>query len=66
MTNKEIIQQAFDYITYGLNNIDDKIDLILRLLYNIEDKQGYNDKNISTAINELQKYYNNNNDYLPF
>ena len=66
MTNKEIMQQAFDYITYGLNNNDDKIDLILRLLYNIEDKQGYNDKNISNAINELQKYYNNNNDYLPF
>ena len=65
MTKEQFKNHVLDYIKYNINDPDDRIDLVLRILYKIEDESSYNDKNISNAINELQKYYNNN-DYLPF
>ena len=65
MTKEQFKNHVLDYIKYNINDIEDRIDLILRILYKIEDESGYNDENISNAINELQKY-NNSVDYLPF
>ncbi len=65
MTKEQLKDYVLDYIKHNINDIDDRIDLVLRILYKLEDETSYNDKNISNAINELQKYYNNN-DYLPF
>ncbi len=65
MTKEQFKNYVLDYIKYNINDIDDRIDLVLRILYKIKDESSYNDENISNAINELQKC-TNSVDYLPF